>query len=128
MEQILDIGHVIHETSPKTKVCFSGVIKPSDNNELNAKFGEVNRFLKIACSEFGFDYIDNSRIDVSCLNRLRAITLKINLVALIRTLTTSTSTFKRMKEKFNGFQQTECFVDIDLKPHAKFHENPIKIM
>ena len=48
---------------------FFRVIKRSDDNELNAKVGEVNRLLKIACSEFGFDYIDNSSIDVSCLNR-----------------------------------------------------------
>ena len=57
MEQILDIGQVIHAISPKTKVCFSGVIKRSDDNELNAKVGEVNRLLKFACSEFGFDYL-----------------------------------------------------------------------
>ena len=69
VKQILDIGRVIHAISPKTKVCFSGVIKRSDDNELNAKVGKVNRLLKIACSEFGFDYIDNSSIDVSCLNR-----------------------------------------------------------
>ena len=69
VEQILGIGHVIHAISPKTKVCFSGVIKRSDDNELNAKVGEVNRLLKIACSAFGFDYIDNSSIDVSCLDR-----------------------------------------------------------
>ena len=31
---------------------------------------------------------------------------KINLMALIRTLTISTATFKRMKEKFYGFRQT----------------------
>ena len=67
VEQILDIGHVIHEISPKTKVCFSGVIKHSDDNELNAKAGEVNGLLKIACSEFGFDYIDNSSIDFHVL-------------------------------------------------------------
>ena len=69
MEQILDVGHVIQAISPKTKVCFSGVIKRSDDNKLNAKVGEVNRLLKVACSEFGFDYIDNSSIDVSCLNK-----------------------------------------------------------
>ena len=70
MEQILDIGHLIHAISPKRKVCFSEGIKCSDDNELNDKVGEVNRLLKIACSElFGFDYIDNSSIDVSCLNR-----------------------------------------------------------
>ena len=49
VEQILDIGHVIHLISPKTKVCFSGVIKRTDDNELNAKVGKVNRLLKIAC-------------------------------------------------------------------------------
>ena len=32
---------------------------------------------------------------------------KINLMALIRTLTISTTTFERMKEKFYGFRQTE---------------------
>ena len=32
---------------------------------------------------------------------------KINLIALIRTLTISTTTFERMKEKFCGFRQTE---------------------
>ena len=32
---------------------------------------------------------------------------KINLMALIRTLTISTTTFERMKEKFDGFRQTE---------------------
>ena len=69
VEQILDIGHVIHSISPKTKICFSGVIKRSDDNELNAKVGEVNGLSKFACSEFGFDYIDNSSKDVSCLNR-----------------------------------------------------------
>ena len=37
VEQILDIGHVIHAISPKTKVCFSEIIKRSDDNELNAK-------------------------------------------------------------------------------------------
>ena len=68
-EQILDIGHVIHAIPPQTKVCFSRVIKRSDDNELNAKVGEINRLLKIACSEFGFDYIDYSSIDASCLNR-----------------------------------------------------------
>ena len=68
VEQTLDIGHIIYSISPKTKVCFSGVIKHSDENELNAKVGEVNRLLKIACSEFGFDYIDDISIDVSCLN------------------------------------------------------------
>ena len=31
---------------------------------------------------------------------------KINLMALIRTLTMSTATFERMKEKFYGFRQT----------------------
>ena len=31
---------------------------------------------------------------------------KINLMALIRTLTISTTTFERMKEKFYGLQQT----------------------
>ena len=65
----MDIGHVIHSISPKTKMCFSGVIKRCDDNELNVKVGKVNRLLKIAHSEFGFDYIDNSSIDVSCLNR-----------------------------------------------------------
>ena len=69
VEQILDIGHVIHSISPETKICLSGVIKRSDDNELNAKVGEINRLLKIAYSEFGFDYTDNSSIDVSCLNK-----------------------------------------------------------
>ena len=32
---------------------------------------------------------------------------KISLVALIRTLTISTTTFERMKEKFYGFRQPE---------------------
>ena len=32
---------------------------------------------------------------------------KINLMALIRTLTISTTTFERMKEKFHGLRQTE---------------------
>ena len=32
---------------------------------------------------------------------------KINLMALIRTLTISTATFERMKKKFYGFRQTE---------------------
>ena len=32
---------------------------------------------------------------------------KINLMALIQTLTISTTTFERMKEKFYGFRQTE---------------------
>ena len=31
---------------------------------------------------------------------------KINLMAIIRTLTISNTTFERMKEKFEGFQQT----------------------
>ena len=31
---------------------------------------------------------------------------EINLMALIRTLTISTTTFERMKEKFYGFRQT----------------------
>ena len=57
VEQILDIGHVIHSISPKTKICFWGIIKRSDGNEFNAKIGEVNRLLKTACS-------DNSSIDV----------------------------------------------------------------
>ena len=42
VEQILNIGHVIHSISPKTKIC-SGVIKHNDDNELKAKVGEVNR-------------------------------------------------------------------------------------
>ena len=32
---------------------------------------------------------------------------KINVMALIRTLTISTITFERMKEKFDGFRQTD---------------------
>ena len=32
---------------------------------------------------------------------------KINLIALIRTLMLSTTTFERVKEKFYGFRQTE---------------------
>ena len=55
VKQILDIGHVIHSIFPKTKICFSGIIKSSDDNGLKAKVGEVNRLLKIACSEFGFE-------------------------------------------------------------------------
>ena len=31
---------------------------------------------------------------------------KVNLMALIRTLTISTTSFERMKEKFYGFRQT----------------------
>ena len=34
---------------------------------------------------------------------------KINLMALIRTLTISTTTFERMKEKLYGFRQTALF-------------------
>ena len=34
---------------------------------------------------------------------------KINLMALIQTLTISTTTFERMKEKFDGFRQTVRF-------------------
>ena len=36
-----------------------------------------------------------------------SVSKKINLMALIRTPTTSTTTFERMKEKFDGFRQTE---------------------
>ena len=32
---------------------------------------------------------------------------KINLMTLVQTLTISTTTFERMKEKFDGFRQTE---------------------
>ena len=36
-----------------------------------------------------------------------SVSKKINLMPLIRTLTISTTTFERMKEKFYGFRQTE---------------------
>ena len=35
-----------------------------------------------------------------------SVSTKINLMALIRILTISTTTFERMKEKFYGFRQT----------------------
>ena len=42
---------------------------------------------------------------------------KINLMALIRTLTISTTTtFERMKEKFDGFRQTEIVSMTERKP------------
>ena len=37
-----------------------------------------------------------------------SVSKKINLMALFRTLTISTTTFKRMKEKFDVFRQTVC--------------------
>ena len=39
-------------------------------------------------------------------NVRRSASKKINLMALIRTLTISTATFERMKEKFYDFRQT----------------------
>ena len=47
---------------------------------------------------------------VILISKLRmSASKKINLMALIRTLTISTTTFERMKEKFDGFRQTVLF-------------------
>ena len=50
-----------------------------------------------------------------------SVSKKINLMVLIRTLTISTTTFERMKEKFDGFRQTVKSINVDLKnfPNCK---------
>ena len=49
---------------------------------------------------------------------------KINLMALIRTLTISTTTFERMKEKFYGFRQTEY--DCIVRPDSQMDDSANK--
>ena len=46
---------------------------------------------------------------------------KINLMALIRTLTISTTTFERMKEKFDGFRETVLVVCKCSRLFLNFH-------
>ena len=51
--------------------------------------------------------VTDSGYTVILMSKVRtSASKKINLMALIRTLTISTATFERMKEKFYGFRQT----------------------
>ena len=52
---------------------------------------------------------------------------KINLMELIRTLTISTTTFERIKKKFDGFQQTDL-TDLTTRVHTRLgvlKQNPL---
>ena len=50
------------------KIAFSSIINREDE-DFKDKINDVNNKLKSYCNSAGMDFIDNSNIDRSCLNR-----------------------------------------------------------
>ena len=78
------------------------------------KVSVCNMFLFVSfamCSlrkTVGKSVTDSGYAEILISNVRTSASKKINLMALIRTLTISTTTFERMKEKLYGFRQTVC--------------------
>ena len=56
------------DKSNSVKISFSSIINREDE-DFKDKINDVNNKLKNYCNSGGMDFIDNSNIDGSCLNR-----------------------------------------------------------
>ena len=66
---ILNLGTQIKDNLPCTKVCISGITVRKGRAAIQNKIKNVNDILTHVCGQNKWTYIDNSKIDYSCLNR-----------------------------------------------------------
>ena len=59
----------VQQDSPTTRLTISPLLPRSDNLELNDKINEANKILRSICSSHGLTLLQNSNVDLTCLNR-----------------------------------------------------------
>ena len=67
------------------KIPFSSIINREDE-DFTYKINNVNNKLKNYCNATGMNFIDNSSIDGSCLNRSKLLLNRIGAAALAKNL------------------------------------------
>ena len=68
-ESISKLGGQIKKNSPNTKVALSSIIVRKDKTTIRNKIKDINDILKNICDQNAWTFIDNTNVDLSCLNR-----------------------------------------------------------
>ena len=66
---IVNLADLINSSSPSTQISISGLVTRRDNSTFVSKINNTNKRLKAICVSKKWSFIDNSNVNLSCLNR-----------------------------------------------------------
>ena len=66
---IVNLADLINSSSPSTQISISGLVTRRDNSIFVSKINNTNKRLKAICVSKKWSFIDNSNVNLSCLNR-----------------------------------------------------------